>query len=86
MVNSDTGTKSSVGWQSALVKTKEELSVPWITLEMKCMMRSRHYDKKHVVKHTSYPQWESRLEYFHSDKIIESSVVAMKMANNASQS
>jgi DNA polymerase II small subunit/DNA polymerase delta subunit B len=36
-------------------------SVPWITPEIKCMMRNRDYHKKHAIKHSSnsQPHWES---------------------------
>ena len=34
-------------------------SVPWITPEIKCMMRNRDYHKKYAIKHSSQPHWES---------------------------
>ena len=64
-------------------------SVPWITPEIKCMMRNRDYHKKYAIKHSSQPHWESfqflrnkvnvemrnaKSKYFH-DKITDCSVM-----------
>ena len=33
-------------------------SVPWITPEIKCMMRNRDYHKKYAIKHDLRLHWE----------------------------
>ena len=64
-------------------------SVPWITPEIKCMMRNRDYHKKYAIKHASQSHWEkfqllrnkvnieirnAKSKYFH-DKITDCSVM-----------
>ena len=64
-------------------------SVPWITPEIKCMMRNRDYHKKYAIKHDSRLHWEkfqllrnkvnieirnAKSKYFH-DKITDCSVM-----------
>ena len=64
-------------------------SVPWITPEIKCMMRNRHYHKKYAIKHDSHLHWKkfqllrnkvnieirnAKSNYFH-DKITDCSVM-----------
>ena len=64
-------------------------SVPWITPEIKCMMRNRDYHKEYAIKHDSRLHWEkfqllrnkvnieiqnAKSKYFH-DKITNCSVM-----------
>ena len=64
-------------------------SVPWITPEIKCMMRNRDYHKKYAIKHGSQLHWQkfrllrnkvnieirnAKSKYFH-DKITDCSVM-----------
>ena len=64
-------------------------SVPWITPEIKCMMRNRDHHEKYAIKHDSRLHWEkfqllrnkvnieirnARSKYFH-DKITDCSVI-----------
>ena len=64
-------------------------SVPWITPEIKCMMRNRDYHKKYAIKHDSQLHWQkfqllrnkvnieirnAKSKYFH-DKITDCSVM-----------
>ena len=39
-------------------KRVKDNSVPWITPEIKCMMRNRDYYKKYAIKHASRSHWE----------------------------
>ena len=64
-------------------------SVPWITPEIKCMIKNRDYHKKYSIKHASPSHWEkfqllrnkvnveirnAKSKYFH-DKITDCSVM-----------
>jgi hypothetical protein len=64
-------------------------SIPWITPEIKYMMRNRDYHKKHAIKHASESHWKSyqvlrnkvnvamrnaKSKYFH-DKIFDCSIM-----------